>query len=146
MKKIFILLLIIIIISFFKEKIEKNSISGNFKGVNGEFSIILDSIDSDNKTYKIDSVRVVNNSFKFKIPKSKNTKQYKIKIINDSLKQPVSFFRFWFENENISIKGGLSEEMNIKIKGGKLNEIQNGFNAVFIKYDTPEIRKRTIIR
>ena len=140
MKKILFLLIIIITNSCKNEKIEIYTINGNITGIHSNFSVKLDSIDSDNKKFKIDSVRVINNTFNFNIPKSKKATHYEIKIINDSLKQPVSFFRFWFENENISIKGGLSEEMNIKIKGGKLNEIQNGFNAVFIKYDTPEIR------
>jgi|TARA_B110000908_G_C10177150_1_gene413770 peroxiredoxin len=138
MKKIFILLLIIITNSCKKEKIEKNSISGNFKGVNGEFSIILDSIDSDNRSFKIDSVSVINNSFKFKIPKSKNTKQYKIKVVSDSLKETISNISIWFENEDVLIEGTLNKLKTyfetIKVKGGKLNEIQAEFNNIMQKH------------
>ena len=103
MKKILFLLIIIITNSCKNEKIEIYTINGNITGIHSNFSVKLDSIDSDNKKFKIDSVRVINNTFNFNIPKSKKAIHYEIKIINDSLKQPVSFFRFWFENENISI-------------------------------------------
>tara|TARA_R110001592_G_scaffold25316_6_gene96290 strand:- start:1118 stop:2239 length:1122 start_codon:yes stop_codon:yes gene_type:complete len=137
MKKLFILILIIIAYSCKNKIIEKKSISGNFKGVNGEFSVVLDRIDPDNKKIKIDSLKIINNSFKLNIPKSGKTKQYQIRIINDSLKQTISHITIWFENENVLIEGNLSKLKTyfetIKVKGGRLNKIQTEFSDIMQK-------------
>ena len=137
MKKLYILLLIIITNSCRNENIEK-SIIGNLMGTNSDFLIILDSIDSDNKTYKIDSVRVVNNSFKFSVPKRKKTKSYQIKVISDSLKQPISYLPVWIENEDVFIEGNLNKLKTyfdlIKVRGGRLNKIKNEYDNILIKH------------
>jgi peroxiredoxin len=137
MKKLFILLLIIVTNSCKNEIIEKKSISGNFKGVNGEFSIILDSIDSDNKEFKIDSISLINNSFEFKNLRSKKTKKYEIKVVSDSLKRTISNITIWFENKDVFIDGALNKENTyfetVKVNGGQLNKIQAEFNNILQK-------------
>tara|TARA_R110002051_G_scaffold193361_1_gene261784 strand:+ start:639 stop:1757 length:1119 start_codon:yes stop_codon:yes gene_type:complete len=147
MKRIYILLLIIITNSCKNENIEK-SIIGNLKGTNSDFLIILDSIDSDNKNYKIDSVRIVNNSFKFSVSQSKKIKRYQIKVISDSLKQPISYIPVWIENEDVTIEGNLNKLKTyfdtIKVKGGKLNEIQAEFNNIMQKHGDEFERKLSL--
>jgi peroxiredoxin len=147
MKRIYILLLIIITNSCKTENIEK-SISGNFTGMNGEFSITLDSIDSDGKSFKIDSIRVINNSFEFKNLRSKKTKKYQIKVISDSLKRTISYITIWFENEDVFIDGLLNKENTyfdtIKVKGGTLNEIQAGFSNIMQKHGDEFERKSSL--
>mgnify|MGYP003627883808 FL=1 len=140
MKKILILFLIIITNSCKKETVEKNSISGNLKEMNNDFSIILDSIDSEDKSFKIDSIKLMNDSFKFKISKSKKPKHYQIRIKNDSTKQTISYIPIWFENEDVFIEGKLNKLKTyfdtMKIKGGKLNEIQAEFDNIMKKRGT----------
>ena len=148
MKKILILLLIIITNSCKKEILRKNSISGNLKGMNGEFLIILDSIDFDNKSFKIDSLKLINDSFNFNILKSKKAKKYQIKIVNDSLKQPITHIPIWFENEDVIIEGNLNKLKTyfdtIKVKGGKLNEIQAEFSNIMQKHGDEFERKLSL--
>ena len=148
MKKLFILLLIIVNNSCKNEIIEKNSIIGNFKGVNDKLSIILHSIDSDNKKIKIDSLKIINNSFKLNIPKSKNTKQYQIRIINDSLKQTISNITIWFDDKDVLIDGKLNKQNTnfetVKVKGGELNEIQARYNNIIHKLNADLERELTL--
>ena len=148
MKKIFILLLIIITNSCKREIIKSDSISGNLKEMNGEFSIILDSIDSENKSFKIDSISVINNSFKFKVPKSKNTKQYQIRIKNDSIKKTITYIPIWFENEDVFITGTLNKLKTyfdtIEVKGGKLNEIEAEYSNIMEKHGAEFERKLSL--
>lgn len=140
MKKTILLLLIIISISCKNENDKNNTISANITGINSQISIILDSIDSNETNFRVDSIKVIDNEFKFIIPRSNTPKEYRITIFNDSLNQPITFIPFWFENEDITIAGNLNKLDELQIKGGKLNEIQNEFANIFKKY-TPEIEK-----
>lgn len=138
--KAVILLLIIVSISCKNDNNQNNSINGNLIGINKKMSIILESRDSLAK-FRVDSIKGIDNVFKFVIPKSETPKEYWVTIFNDSLKKQITSEHLWFENENISISGNLSELSELQIKGGKLNEIQKDFNNTFVKYNTPEFDK-----
>lgn len=121
MKKTLILLLIILSVSCQKEN--EYFVNLNIDGVTSKLRISLDSIDYNNKIFKIDSIKGTEKFYKFKIPQSLNPKKYSITVLNDSLNQPLTYLVFWFENENIEITVNLANLEETEIKGGSLNEI-----------------------
>lgn len=138
MKRIFLLHIIIIVISCTDKNIGK-SITGNLNGAENNFFVVLDSIDSNQKNFAIDSVRIVNNSFRFNLSNNIKTKHYQIRVISDSLQRPICNIPVWIQNENVSIEGCLNKKKMyfdlIKVSGGQLNKIQNKFRHILSKYD-----------
>lgn len=132
MKKTFLLAFIILGFSC-KKKDDSKSITIDFIGLNNNYSIKLDSIDFENNSFKVDSLKGSTLN-KFQIPPTKIPKQYQLKIINDSLKQAISYLPVWFENENIVISGNLKDLESFRVKGGELNNIQFKFNSILEKH------------
>lgn len=132
MKKTFLLAFIILGFSC-KKQDESKSITIDVVGIDKNFSIKLDSIDFENNSFKVDSLKG-SALHKFQIPSSKNPKQYQLKIVNDSLKQTVLYLPVWFENENIVVRGNLNDLQPIRVKGGELNNIQYQFDVILEKY------------
>jgi peroxiredoxin len=132
MKKTFLLAFIILGFSC-KKKDDSKSITIDVIGIDKHFSIKLDSIDFENNSFKVDSLKGSTLN-KFQIPPSKYPKQYQLKIINDSLKQTVLYLPVWFENENIVVSGKLKDLESFRVKGGELNNIQFKFNSILEKH------------
>ena len=142
MNRIVFLLLLIISFSCVKDvSTANNRIYVSIIGVKENMFATLDSVDIDNKHFRIDSVNFKIDSFYFNLPFAKTPKEYRIEVFTDSLKlirRPL-VVPIWYENTDIRVLIDPKKPYDTQILGGNLNEINKEFGEIYKKYSTPEI-------
>tara|TARA_R110002073_G_scaffold8207_1_gene45706 strand:+ start:144289 stop:145398 length:1110 start_codon:yes stop_codon:yes gene_type:complete len=140
MRKILFALLIITF-SCNTEKEKSNNVSINIEGLTDKMSV---KIISDSGKI-VDSARVTKENLSFTIPKKNIYEKYRVSIYKDSLKRSFIDFFLWQKNTDLSITGHYNDSTyaveKFKITGDSLNDIQEEFNKILVKYSTSEITK-----
>ncbi len=135
MKKSIIYFLVFSLFSCTQKEEKFNKIKIEISGLGNDITYVLN---------KKDSIFKSKNEIVFTVPKINEPKEYSLQIFRDSLKKPIEFFSFWYENKDVKIVGKWDEKEKyitpLNIYGGDLQDISSKFNAVFGMYENVTLK------